>query len=126
MSTETQETVQPDVPSKEKIIEFFTEQIEVKKVQYELQELNTKLAVARAEELKALAFISQMSNPGVGKNENPYEGGQPHTITQEDLDNNPELAENGLKVGDEVIIPMQEEPVSEAPSPKKRGLKAVK
>lgn len=112
-------------PSKEKVIAFFTEQIEVKKMQYELQELNTKLAVARAEELKALAFISQMTNPQ-GKNENPYEGGVPHTITQEDMDANPELAEQGIKVGDEVLIPAEPE-VSETPEEKntgkKRGLK---
>ena len=92
-----------NAPSKEQIIAFFQEQIEVKKVQADLQELNTKLAVLRAEELKALAFIAQMSAPkSTGKE---YEGGIPHTITQEDLDNNPELAEQGLQVGDEVLIP---------------------
>jgi pantothenate kinase len=103
-------------PSKEKILEFFNDQIDVKKVQYELQELNTKLAVARAEELKALAFIAQMTQE---KTETPYEGGQPHTITQEDMDANPELAEQGIKVGDEVLIPAEEPKLSN----KKRGLK---
>lgn len=51
------------VPTKEEVILFFQEQIEVKKVQLELQELNTALAVGRAEELKALAFIAQLTNP---------------------------------------------------------------
>ena len=100
-----------NVPSKEEIIAFIKEQIEVKTVQLELQNLNTGLATSRAEELKALAFIAQMTQQG-GKPE-----GTPHTITQEDMDNNPELAEEGIKVGDEVIIP------SMPPVEKQRSLK---
>lgn len=50
-------------PTKEEVISFFQEQIEVKRVQLELQELNTAMAVGRAEELKALAFIAQLTNP---------------------------------------------------------------
>lgn len=108
MSEEQQEKA---VPTKEEIIAFIKEQIEVKTVQLELQELNTGLAVSRAEELKALAFIAQMTQQG-GRPE-----GTPHTLTQEDLDNNPELAEGGFKVGDEVIVP------NEAPVEKQRTLK---
>lgn len=93
-------------PTKEEIIAFFQEQIDVKKVQSELQELNTKLAVLRAEELKALNFVAQMTNPS--QQEPAYEGGVPHTITQEDIDANPELTEQGIKVGDEVLLPSQE------------------
>lgn len=105
---------QEQVPTKEELIKFFKEQISVKKVQLELQELNTKLAVARAEEVKAMAFIAQVTNPQAQGAE--YEGGTPHTITQEDIDNNPELSEQGIKVGDEVIIP--------SPNPEtKRSLK---
>jgi hypothetical protein len=62
MSEEQQEKA---VPTKDEIIAFIKEQIEVKTVQLELQELNTGLAVSRAEELKALAFIAQMTQPGV-------------------------------------------------------------
>lgn len=65
MSTEninTQEQEQK-APTKEEVISFFQEQIEVKRVQLELQELNTALAVGRAEELKALAFIAQLTSP---------------------------------------------------------------
>ncbi len=108
MSEEQQEKA---VPTKDEIIAFIKEQIEVKTVQLELQELNTGLAVSRAEELKALAFIAQMTQPG-GRSE-----GVPHTLTQEDLDNNPELAEGGFNVGDEVIVP------NEAPVEKQRTLK---
>lgn len=108
MSEEQQEKA---VPTKEEIIAFIKEQIEVKTAQLELQELNTGLAVSRAEELKALSFIAQMTQQG-GRPE-----GVPHTLTQEDLDNNPELADGGFKVGDEVIVP------NEAPVEKQRTLK---
>jgi hypothetical protein len=56
-------------PSKEEVIAFFQEQIEVKKVQLELQEINAAIAVARAEELKALSFIAQITNPMTEKEE---------------------------------------------------------
>jgi hypothetical protein len=97
-----------NAPTKEEVIAFFQEQIDVKKVQLDLQELNTKLAIARSEELKALSFIAQMTNPQAQGGE--YEGGTPHTITDEDLELNPELKEQGLKAGDEVLIPSQEKP----------------
>ena len=91
----SEETTQ-QAPTKEELIKFFQEQIDVKKVQLELQELNARLAVARAEELKALSFIAQVTNPSAQ---------QPHTVTQEDIDANPELVEAGVQVGDEVMIP---------------------
>jgi hypothetical protein len=101
------------VPSKEEVVAFLQEQIDVKKVQLELQELNTRLAVGRAEELKALQFIGQMTNPQL-----PADA-VPHTLTQEDMDENPELAEQGLNVGDEVLVPKES-------APKSRGLKKDK
>lgn len=100
-------------PTKEEVIAFLSEQIEVKSKQYELQELNTKLAVARAEELKALQFISTLTNPQASAPQ-----GTPYKLTQEDLDENPELVEAGLKVGDDVL--RSEEPT---PAPKARNLK---
>jgi hypothetical protein len=59
MSTEQEKQ---NIPSKEEVITFLQEQIEVKKVQLELQKLNTELAVSRAEEFRAIAFIGQMTN----------------------------------------------------------------
>lgn len=103
MPEEVSNKQEEKIPTKEEIISFLKEQIEVKELQFKLQELNANLATARAEELKALSFISQMTNhQPTGKE---YEGGQPHTITEEDITNNPELVEQGLKVGDEVLIP---------------------
>jgi hypothetical protein len=89
------------VPSKEEVVAFLQEQIDVKKVQFELQDLNTRLAVARAEELKALQFIGQMTNP------QPPADAVEHTLTEEDMQDSPELAEQGLKAGDTVLLPKE-------------------
>lgn len=93
-----------NAPSKEMVMTFLQEQIEVKRLQVELQELNTKLAVGRSEELRALALIAQITNP------QPPADAVPHNLTQQDMDDNPELVEQGFKVGDEVLIPKDSEP----------------
>jgi hypothetical protein len=98
------EELNQPLPSKEEVIAFLKEQIEVKKFQVELQELNTKMASYRADELKALQFVAQMTNP------QPPADAVPHNLTQEDMDQNPELVEQGFKVGDEVLVPKDSEP----------------
>ncbi|MFN9112655.1 MAG: hypothetical protein ACK5XN_21535 [Bacteroidota bacterium] len=103
------------VPSKEEVVTFLKEQIEVKELQAQLQELNMRIAKARAEEIQAISFIAQLTNPSQPPVEPEMEG-EPHTITEEDLANNPSLSEQGLKVGDEVLITDEE-------APKKRSLK---
>ena len=113
MTQEVDQMEEQKAPTKEEVLLFLQEQIDVKAKQFELQELNTKLAVARAEELKALQFIGNITNPQANVPQ-----GVPYNLTQEDLDNNPELVEAGLKVGDEVL--RSEEP---APAPKSRNLK---
>lgn len=111
----SEQTTAPEqqAPTKEELLAFFQEQIDVKKVQVELQQLNTALAKGRAEELQALQFIAQMTNPSTQQ----VDRGKPHIISQEDLDNNPELVEAGVKVGDEVLIP-SDTPVEEKSSRK--------
>ena len=98
------QTTEQQAPSKEEVVKFLQEQIEVKKVQLELQLLNAELADARAKELKALQFIAQMTNP------QPPADAVPHHLTQEDMDENPELAQQGFKVGDEVLVAKESEP----------------
>lgn len=101
-------TNQQTPPSKEEVMAFLQEQIDVKKLQLELQEINAALAVARSEELKALTIIAQITQlPDNFETE-------PHVVTEEDLENNPELKDAGVKPGDEVRIPAQ---------PKQRKLK---
>ena len=107
----SEQQVEQKLPTKEELIAFLSEQIEVKTKQYELQELNTKIAAARAEELKALSFIANITSPNT---EAPQ--GDPHILTQDDIDQHPELSEAGLKVGDEVMVGKEEQP-------KKRTLK---
>lgn len=94
-----EENQNAETPTKEQVISMLKEQIEVKSVQLELQEINEKLAKSRAGELQALQFIAQMTNP--------QPEGVPHTLTQEDIDNNPELEEQGFKAGDEVMVPKE-------------------
>ena len=89
---------QPPLPSKEEVMAFMQEQLDVKTRQLELQKINADLAEARARELKALQFIAQMTNP------TPPPDAVPHNLTQEDMDENPELVEQGFKVGDEVLV----------------------
>jgi hypothetical protein len=97
-------------PSKEEVMAFLKEQIDVKAVQLQLQSLNADLAEARARELKALQFVAQMTNP------TPPADAVQHNLTQEDMDENPELVEQGFKVGDEVLVAKES-------APAKRSLK---
>ena len=53
MSEETKQ------PSKEEFIAHMQEQIEVTEIRLKLQDLNSKLAKSRAEEIQALMFIAQ-------------------------------------------------------------------
>jgi peptide deformylase len=59
MSVENQE--EQKVPTKDEVVAFYQEQIEVKTLQVKLQRLNAKFQQARADELQALAFIAQMT-----------------------------------------------------------------
>ena len=92
------------VPTKEEMIKFLTEQIELKEVQLKLQVINTQLAETRSAELKALQFIAQITNP------TPPPDAVPHTLSQEDMDESPELIEQGFNIGDEVLVPKDSEP----------------
>lgn len=87
-------------PTREEIITFLNESIEVSKLRAELQSYNTQIAVNRAEELKALSFITQITDPKQQETE-------PHTFTQEEIDANPELKDAGISAGDEMNIPVQ-------------------
>lgn len=96
-----QTTEEKKIPSKDELIAALQEQIEVKSVQLQLQELNTKLASLRADELKAYAFIGQMTSPEPELTE--------HVVSQQDMDENPDMAEHGIKVGDTIQIPATKE-----------------
>lgn len=124
MNTETTQTQNSvEAPDREKIIEWMNGQIEFKEIQLKLQELDTKIAVTKAEYMKAMYTIAQISNPQQNHQGSPELS--EHTLTEEDLQANPDLVEQGFKVGDIVGIPkMEEAPMEEEEAPaKKRTLK---
>ena len=88
-------------PTKEEMFKWMEDQISFKKVQLELQKLDTEIAKQRAEYMKAMYTIAQISNPQKEESSKNMK----HVLTEEDLKANPDLAEQGLKVGDEVEIP---------------------
>jgi hypothetical protein len=58
------ENLEKDTPTREEYIAYMNETIELTKIRVELQELQTKIAVARAEEMRALAFLAQIQGQG--------------------------------------------------------------
>lgn len=59
----TEQTAEDRQPTKEELVAYLNETIEIAKLRAELQSFNTQIAVGRAEELKALVFIAQLTNP---------------------------------------------------------------
>lgn len=103
------------VPTKEEFITHLKEQIEIAEVRVALQDLNTRIAKSRAEELNALSFIAQLTTGGKTAPTTT------HTVTQEDLDENPELREAGIQVGQQITIPTDD--IIPEEKPKERKLK---
>ena len=54
------------IPTVEEFVTHLNEQIQIAEVRAKLQALNTQIAKDRAEELNALAFIAQVTNPQTG------------------------------------------------------------
>lgn len=104
-----QQETEKNPPSKEDMIKWMEEQIEFKKVQLELQKIDTEIAVHRAEYMKAMYTIAQISSPQENKNI------KEHTLTEEDIKANPDLEQQGFKVGDVVGVPVEETIMEEAP-----------
>jgi len=90
-----------EAPSKENVLLWMKEQIEFKKVQLELQELDTKIATSREAYMKSMHMIAQLSSP-IGESAS---NSREHTLTEEDLKSNPELVTEGFKAGDVIKIP---------------------
>lgn len=122
MNTETTQSQElNEAPDRAKIIEWMNGQIEFKEIQLKLQQLDTSIAVTKAEYMKAMYTIAQISNP---QQNSPSPELAEHTLTEEDLEANPDLAEQGFKAGDVVGIPKEAVMQEEAPAPaKKRTLK---
>lgn len=108
------------LPSKEEVLKFYKEQIEVAKLRKDLAELVCATAEFDAKTAEAIAKKAHFSAPmpQQGPASMP-EGVVEHTITQEDMDNNPELAEQGIKVGD--VVGIAEKPLTEEATPEDDG-----
>lgn len=50
-------------PTREEILAFYNEQIELKEIQLKLQQLNRDYAVARFEEVLAITKVAQLTAP---------------------------------------------------------------
>jgi hypothetical protein len=61
--TMSETTQEQKVPTTEEFIAHINEQISIAEVRAKLQALNTQIAKDRAEELNALMFIAQVTNP---------------------------------------------------------------
>jgi FKBP-type peptidyl-prolyl cis-trans isomerase len=108
MSTQKdQEQVTP--PSKEQVLKFYKEQIEVAKLRRDLAQLVAETAEFDARRVEANAKVAYFSNPQGPQNKpnnSETEGVKTaeHIVTQEDLDANPDLINQGVKVGDVVTV----------------------
>ncbi len=94
MSTETKA---PEQPTKEQIIAWYKDQIEVATLRRDLSALQAEIAKNEAQRTQATILMAQMQDPA---SQNEVE----HIVTQEDIDANPELVENGVKVGDKILV----------------------
>lgn len=94
MSTEKNTQEQP---SKDQIISWYKEQIEVATLRRDLSALQAEIAKNEAQRTQATILMAQMQDPA---SQNQVE----HIVTQEDLDANPELVENGIKLGDKILV----------------------
>jgi len=108
-------------PTKEEIIKFYKEQIEVAKVRKELSLLNAEIAEYETRRIEAIAKAAQYTQPAATGEPNLPPGVVEHIVTQEDLDNNPELINEGIKVGDVIGITQNPTLATENAGVKVRG-----
>jgi hypothetical protein len=102
MSTETTEQ---KVPTREQVLKFYAEQIEIAGLRKDLAELLAVTAEFDARRAEAVAKQAHFASPRPQASPDQMpEGMIEHVVSQEDMDNNPELAEQGIKVGDVIGI----------------------
>lgn len=98
----TEETT-TKAPTQEQMIANINKQIKLKKLQVELQILNTSMAMQKVLEIEALIKLDNMK-PGI-----PQEDPNlvQHTVTQNDIDTIPEFKAQGFEVGNVIGIPKE-------------------
>jgi len=97
------------IPTQAEQIKFLKDQMPLKRLQVELQKLNTDFVELKVREFEAITKLQQIEEvQAKSKAEHDAflkENMTEHTITQEDLDNNPEMVESKLEVGQKIGIP---------------------
>ena len=116
---EQTENTQEKPLSKQQVISNLSNMIDVWKKRAELQKLQTSVAADRALELESFAKIAYLSEQMEKKDQ------VEHVVTEEDIKNNPEMTEQGIKVGDTITFSKND--IVEQSDTKKNdaGLKAV-
>lgn len=101
------DTVNENKPTKDQIISWYKEQIEIAEFRVKLAELNARTARYEFERQEQVVKLANMLAPDPSVKQ--------YTVTQEDLDNNPELSEQGVKVGDVIGLTnvREKEPIKE-------------
>jgi len=101
------DTVNENKPTKDQIISWYKEQIEIAEFRVKLAELNARTARYEFERQEQVVKLTNMLAPDPSVKQ--------YTVTQEDLDNNPELSEQGVKVGDVIGLTnvREKEPIKE-------------
>ena len=105
------------IPTREEMMESLKKVIEISELRLRIQEINMFMATYRANELEAFTKIEHFTKkPGQGTDEEIIE----HTVTQTDIDNNPELGKQGIKVGQKIGIPRSAIVDSDTPEVKEK------
>lgn len=93
-----------EMPTKEQVLAFYQEQIEVNTVRRDLAKINAEIAEYEFKRFEFTVALAQLSS-----NSKTNQAVKQHVVTEEDLENNPELADNGIKVGDTINIAAEPE-----------------
>ena len=104
-------TGEKKVPTQQEQIQALKALMPLKRLQVELQNLNTTFAELKVREHEAVSKLQQFEQAQVeaqrAQEQFQMDNIVKHTVTQEDIDLNPEMVEAGIKVGQEVGIPKE-------------------
>lgn len=96
-------------PTVAEMVKNLKEQMPLKRLQVELQSLNTSFVEMKVREMEAIHKLQQIEagqmEARVKQEQYMKDNIIEHTITQEDMDMNPEMADQGIKVGQVIGIP---------------------
>lgn len=102
-------TTEAAAPTQQQQEQSLKKLMPLKRLQVELQNLNTTFAELKVREHEAVAKLQQFEQAQFeaekAQQEFQMNNIVKHTVSQEDIDLNPEMVEAGIKVGQEIGIP---------------------